>query len=223
MKGAFLVKRNSSIVTGILFFICTGAGFASVAFIGNISDASTLIQACKPGGGLVIGALLILLMAFTGTGIAISIYPVIKDKCPGLAAGSLVFRTIEGATISISSILFVSSFSLYQTNLLSEDVGNIILTFRSFFTSYSGAIAFGVGSILYNVAFFKSKLLPQWLSAWGFIGAAMHIIAIVFVAFGHEPFALDLLILNFPIIVQELVMAIWLIVKGYNNTARTIS
>ncbi len=211
------MNRKRSIITGVLFIICTLTGVISVAILGNIVNATTLFVALDNSNLFITGALLILIMAFTGTGIGISIYPVLKDKYPSLAIGSVVFRTIEGAIISIGSIIYISIFALHNADLLTNELAEVLLVIRPFFPSYSGAIAFSLGATLYYIAFYKSKLVPRWLSAWGFVGAVLHMIAIVFVAFGHDPFAPYLMVLHIPIGVQEMVFAVWLIVKGYRE------
>jgi hypothetical protein len=62
---------------------------------------------------------------------------------------------------------------------------------------------------------FSLKLVPRWLSGWGFIGAIL-----VFALLPLEFFSINLTeILDLPIAVQEMVFAVWLIVKGFNPSA----
>jgi hypothetical protein len=61
---------------------------------------------------------------------------------------------------------------------------------------------------------FRSKLIPRWLSVWGFTGAVLYLAEPLLLMFG---FKWELLFA--PLAVQEMVMAVWLIVKGFNRPA----
>jgi len=66
-----------------------------------------------------------------------------------------------------------------------------------------------------NYLLYQSKLVPRWLSGWGFVGAAL-----LWVYYLLQPFSIDLIgILFIPIAVQEMIFALWLIVKGFNPSA----
>jgi hypothetical protein len=61
---------------------------------------------------------------------------------------------------------------------------------------------------------YQSKLIPRWLSVWGFIGAILFPVAWLSL-FGPTisgPFLL-------PLVVNEVVLAVWLIVKGFSPSA----
>jgi hypothetical protein len=87
-----------------------------------------------------------------------------------------------------------------------------------------------VRSIALNYVLYQSKLVPRWLSAWGFIGASLEVIygllGIFGVGMGFD-FGNDILfmvaspyaVLGVPIHLQEMVFAVWLIVKGFNHSA----
>ena len=56
--------------------------------------------------------------------------------------------------------------------------------------------------------------MPRWLSVWGLVGAALYIVPPIGSMFG-----LSLGVLMGPLAVQEMVMAGWLIAKGFNPSA----
>jgi hypothetical protein len=61
-------------------------------------------------------------------------------------------------------------------------------------------------------------LIPRWISVWGFIAVAASLTAALLKFFHVDTgigFYLDIAGM-FP---QELVMAVWLIVKGFNSSA----
>jgi len=75
--------------------------------------------------------------------------------------------------------------------------------------------------MLYSVLY-KSKLVPRFISVWGFIAAIVLITGSVLanIAMFTEISGLGLeLIVAYPIAVAEVMLSIWLIVKGFNPTA----
>ena len=80
-----------------------------------------------------------------------------------------------------------------------------------------GLFAFSIGALLYYYIFYQAKLVPRWLSVWGIIGITLGIINGVLAVFGgiDEMIALSL---DLPIFVNEMVLAVWLIVKGFNTS-----
>ena len=76
-------------------------------------------------------------------------------------------------------------------------------------------ITLGALFILLNVLLYQSNLVPRWLSDWGLAGTVVAIAASCLFMVR----VIDLLTsvyLDFPLALQEIVFAGWLIVKGFN-------
>ena len=73
---------------------------------------------------------------------------------------------------------------------------------------------------MYYIVFYKTKLIPRWLSIWGLVGAALCILSSMLVMFNViGAFSTVQIVLNLPFIgVQEMVLAAWLIIKGFNSS-----
>ncbi len=70
---------------------------------------------------------------------------------------------------------------------------------------------------MYYCIFYQTRLIPRWLSGWGLTGAALCMVAGLLVMLGLIiPVSTIHIVLNLPIAVQEMVLAVWLIVKGFN-------
>ena len=75
---------------------------------------------------------------------------------------------------------------------------------------------YGIGVLILNYVLFQSELIPRWLSVWGLVGGVL-IIAMGFLRmFGHP-----VVYLAIPILLNELVLAVWLIVVGIDSYAIT--
>jgi hypothetical protein len=75
---------------------------------------------------------------------------------------------------------------------------------------------YGVGALIFYFALYQSELIPHWLSIWGLIGATL----IIAMGLLHI-FSYPVVYLAIPIILNELVLAVWLIVIGFNSSTIT--
>jgi predicted Abi (CAAX) family protease len=83
-------------------------------------------------------------------------------------------------------------------------------------------VSAGLGSLTLNYLLYQSKLVPRFLSVWGLIGAALVLLYGLLNLFSLDPLNMlssILTILTLPIAAQEMVFAVWLIVKGFNPAA----
>jgi hypothetical protein len=82
-------------------------------------------------------------------------------------------------------------------------------------------VVFSLGALMLYDMFYRSRLVPRWISVWGFVAIVLHL-STAFLLLFHlvsPDDATTLMIINFPIFLQEMVMAVWLIAKGFNRTA----
>ena len=70
----------------------------------------------------------------------------------------------------------------------------------------------------YYCAFFQSRLIPRWLSGWGIAAIVLMTTAAVLALFNNDAVT-SYVPLALPIFLQEMVLAVWLIAKGYSPSA----
>jgi len=73
---------------------------------------------------------------------------------------------------------------------------------------------FALSALIINYLFYKSKLIPRLLSGWGFIGGELFLLGILLGMFN----LMDPTLLFAPLGLQEMALAAWLIVKGFNSS-----
>jgi hypothetical protein len=84
----------------------------------------------------------------------------------------------------------------------------------------AGVLTFGLGALMYYWVLYQSRLVPRWLSAWGLVGITLVLVAGLLVMFRVAgPLSTTQVVLALPIGVQEMVLAVWLIAKGFNPPA----
>lgn len=220
--------RKNAIIAGILWIIGTAAGVLTFPFLGVVDKPDYLIRMSENAAQVTTGAILILIMAISCASIAIWLYPVLKKQSEALALGSVGFRLIEGALDVVLVIILMSLLSLSQEYVKAgavdtfhfQTLGTLLLAAREWTFGVCMLIPFGVGALMYYVIFYQSKLIPRWLSVWGIIAILLHIATAVLVMFDIlDPESTLHTVINMPIAVQEMVIAVWLIVKGFNIPA----
>lgn len=220
--------RKNAIGTGILFLL----GFAGVpclALIGPLTSGNDFLGKMTAGENqLILGVFMQFVMAAACAGIGISLYPVLNKFNKTLALGAVGFRLIEAvmfivAAISLLSLIplsreFISLGSPETTYF--QTIGSVILSVNNVTSIVFGAMAFNIGALMYYVVFFQSKLIPRWLSVWGLTGSALALTTAILIMFGVINSSSDITtLLNVPIGLNEIVLALWLIIKGFNPTA----
>jgi undecaprenyl pyrophosphate phosphatase UppP len=71
---------------------------------------------------------------------------------------------------------------------------------------------------MYYTLLFQSRLIPRWLSGFGIVAIILMLTACVLALFSGNRIT-SYIPLAAPIAVQEIVLGVWLIVKGFNPAA----
>lgn len=91
---------------------------------------------------------------------------------------------------------------------------------RDWAHGFIAILALGIGALLYYYVLYTSRLVPRWLSGWGLVGAALLVVSTVMAGLAQDfGFTTVNTVLNIPIGLQEMVLAVWLIVKGFDPAA----
>jgi len=78
---------------------------------------------------------------------------------------------------------------------------------------------FAIGAAMLYYLLFQSRLVPRWLSLWGLVAAPLFLIASLSLLWTGDPNATLANILFVPLALQEMVLAVWLIAKGFSAAA----
>jgi hypothetical protein len=216
-------NRKTAVAAGLLFIAATAASLLGTAIEPALTGTDYLTRISENVTRVSGGGLLELIAAGTSAGIAISLYPVLKKWSGTLALGAVVFRAIEAVmyTLGAVSMLALPKVAQQFTEAAGADrswlqaIGDSLVGVRQE-AILAGVFAFAVGALMYYYAFFRSRLLPRWLSGWGIAGALLMLVACLSALFSRNPVT-SYTILIPPIAVQEIVMAVWLIARGFSS------
>ena len=222
-------NRKIAVVAGTLFIIATVADLISrVVLVQPILSAPVdLAKISANESQVLLGALFLFIGAAAAAGIAVALYPVLRTHSEGLAIGSVGFRLIEGVlylgiVACLLSLVTLSQESAKAGPVASSayEVAAVPLMAMRDSLGEVAVLAFGLGALMYYWVFYQSRLVPRWLSAWGLAAIALLMVSGVLVMLGRtEPMSTTQVVLALPIFLQEMVLAVWLIAKGFNRSA----
>jgi hypothetical protein len=94
----------------------------------------------------------------------------------------------------------------------------VLVTAGHTWVNSGSLLAFSIGALLYYIIFYRTKLVPRWLSVWGLVAAILSMASVALVTVGLiAPMGTEQLLMTLiPIMPQEIVFAAWLIAKGFN-------
>lgn len=216
---------------GWLFVLATVAGVLSVLVMRSTLGADDLLAAVQENqGSLLLGEMLIFIMLAAMVGTAVLLWPVLRARSETIALGYVLARLIEVVTLAIglvAGLLLVplgwsaaDGVELAGADVLAETLKN-----ASDWTGYLGAqMIFSITALVLNWAFLRYGLVPRWLSVWGLVGVPLMFLSgflVMFESLNSSASTLNLLVV--PLAVQEMAMAIWLIVKGFSDVGESES
>ena len=214
--------RKNAIIAGILFLIAMVSSLLGGGLLESIIKAPDFLTILSANTSTVfIGVLLEFINGIAVIGIAISLYPVLKQQSESIAIGYVGLRIVESIFCLVSAALPLSLLKLSREylnsgnsgNSYSQILGNFLIGIRSDLGELLIPVFFGLGALLLYYILYKSKLIPRFISAWGFIG----VLLIIFLCFIEVNMIINIIFV-LPIILNEIFLGIWLIVKGFDKS-----
>jgi Domain of unknown function (DUF4386) len=226
--------RKTAISVAVLFLIALFFNIIASSIYKPILDAPDYLASVYPHRIPVkIGVLLDFVCAPAMILIPIVLFPLFKMFDERMALGYVVFRLLEGILHIFLAINSLSLISLSQDYINSgapdvsyyQILGNSIHA-RIEWATLLYIFVYTLGAVLFYCLLLKSGLIPRWLSGWGLFAAVLlstGALLRMFGILGTMPLMKAMAFFAPPIGLQELVMSIWLIVKGFNPSAIELS
>jgi len=227
--------RKTAIIVGVLFITATVVSSLYYVILTPILNAPDyLINVSENEIQVIIGVLFYLIDCAAVVVIPIMLFPIFKKHNEALALGYVGSRIIESVTLIVGHISLLSLLTLSQEYVQAaapdashfQALGALLLAVIDWthllgveivFAS-TALIVFASTALILNYLLYKSKLVPRFISVWGLIGAILLLAEGLLGMFGFS-LTSEISIFSLPIAVQEMVLAIWLIVKGFNPSA----
>jgi len=222
-------NKKTARIVGVLYIIGTIAGMLSVVLTRPVLGGSDfLVNVSTHEIQIIAGALFVLIMGFALAMVPVMMFPLLKKYNEALALGYVVFRgaleTVMYIVLAISWLLLIPVSQEYvkagtPDASYFQTLGAVLLKGHDLIGPVQ-TIVFCLGALIFYYLLYQTKLIPRWLSGWGLIAIIPYLAAGLLVLFGFfGPLSTSEIVLVFPLALQEMVMAVWLIVKGFNPSA----
>lgn len=221
--------RKAARTAGILYIIGTVAGVVTkLVVMPPVAGADDPLAASAQHSGMVVtGALLVLVMGLSLALVPVVLFPVLRRVDERLAIGYLVMRgAVEAACYVLSALSWLLLLPLGQVmsagpgtaspaglrlgSLLAgtDDVGAVL------------ALVFCLGGAMFYLLLYRSGIVPRWIASWGLAAIPLYVAAFVLAMYGViGAGSSELNLLVMPLAIQEMVLAVWLIARGFRPIA----
>ena len=227
--------RMNAVMAGVLYFLGTVFGVLSGVIGGEVLSSfsfgkplvgvDVLGLVAANSSRITIGAFLILMMGISLMAMTVFLYPIFRKDSEELATGIVLFRgALEGTFYFLSTLGFLGLVVLGNEFIATgadsaalQSIGNVLYWFQGRLAPV-GPIFFLIGATCLYISFYRTRLIPRWLSVWGFIGVVFYMASTLLKFFDMNASGIGFY-LELVLAPQEIVMAVWLIAKGFNRSA----
>ena len=211
--GALILAQMVCAV--LVNFVLEAPLFGSPGFLVNAAAHSRQIGV-SVFAGLATGAIFL--------AIAITAFPVFRQRSQALALWlfALAVVGLSLAAVEHMSVMSMVSLSQAYASAAAAEQGQIqalrvVMASARNWAHYLGRFSDGSTLFVLYVALYRFALVPRALAAFGLVGVVLQLTAIAMPFFGHG--------VVFPMLaplgVSQLVLALWLIVKGFRSQEST--
>lgn len=216
-----MTSLTAARLVGALFLISTSSYMISSSILEDLFSLPNYLEQFYPNKDTVTLAMLLeFINSAAAVGVAIIIYPIIKQYNERVAVSYVAFRVIEGIMLLVGAAALLSIVTLSK-ELIETSASNVdylhtmaaVLRKGRFVDFQLGMISLSLCGFILCVTFYQYRLVPRLLSGLGLLGYSVMLLKILFVFFGVS---LGGEWLYLPVALFELILPLWLFVKGFN-------
>jgi hypothetical protein len=222
-------NKTTARIVGVLFVAATAAPILTAPFIGFLGGGvlgeaipDYLVRVSANELQVFMGMLIELIWALAVVGIPVMLFPILNKQNKALALGFYSLRFVEAISTIVGSIILLTLLTLSQESVgvgvpdasYYQTLGSLLLAAREGAFMIGSGLVWSLSALVLNYMLYRSRLVPRWISGWGLVGATLSFATYLL---QFQGISLDVLFL--PIALQEMVFAVWLIVKGFNTSA----
>jgi AAA+ ATPase superfamily predicted ATPase len=211
--------RKTARNAGILFLVAMVSSLVGGGLLESVISAPDYLNQLYISKSLTsVGVFLEFINGFAVIGIVVLFYPVLKRYSQGLALGFAGFRMIESlfcfasAFFPLILLAYIQEYPGGDPEVVSrvQSLGTLLIAARVQIAGLWIPLFFGLGALLFYFILFRARLLPRFISVWGIAGVVLILILNLLKIESEWGILLAL-----PIILNEVFMGIWLIMKGF--------
>lgn len=220
-------SRTTAALAGALFLIAMvssllGGGLIEAA----IGAPNPLAAVAEHTGQVTIGVLLELVNAIAVIGIASLLFPILRRHQEQLARAYLGLRIVEAVFCCVIVIGPLALIALSRQHATAgapattsiEAAVALAVAERAGVASLLIPLFFSLGALLFYTVLYQARILPRTLSIWGLIATTLILLYTLVGLYVEIGLGLTLVFV-LPIIVNEITLGVWLIVRGFSPAA----
>ncbi|MNJ58035.1 hypothetical protein D3C77_536500 [compost metagenome] len=221
--------KTASNIVGVLFILAAVSAVAGLILYDPIlKGPDYLIQGSAHAGQVVLGVVMELILVVSAVGTATAMFPILRKYNETVALWHVCFRFLEAIVITVGIISVLSLLTLSREYVAAgapdiaafQASGTLLKALHDWTFLLGPNFFLGMNTMMYSYIFYKSKLVPRFIPILGMTGSALIILCALLVMFGAiEQLSVWGAILAVPIAANELILAVWLLTKGFNLSA----
>ena len=222
-------NKRAAKVVGVLFLLAAVTAIIGLNLYNPIlKGPDYLINGSEHANQVILGALMELILIVAAVGTATTMFPFLRKYNETIALWHVFFRFLEAVIITIGVISVLSLLTLSREFVAAgvPDVasfqasGTLLKAVHEWTFLLGPNFMLGINTMMYSYIFYKSKLVPRFISILGMTGATLVFIAGLLELFGViQQVSVWGVLLALPVFANEMTLAVWLIVKGFNESA----
>jgi hypothetical protein len=216
-------------IVGVLFIMAAVSAVAGVLLYDPILNGPMyLIEGSEHTNQVVLGAVMELILVIAAVGTATTMFPYLRKYNETIALWHVCFRFLEAVIITIGIISVLSLLTLSREYVASGSAdiasfltsGTVLKAIHEWTFLLGPNFMLGINTFMYSYIFYKTNLVPRFIPILGMTGATLVFICAFLVMFGViEQVSVWGGLLALPVAANEMILAVWLIVKGFNESA----
>jgi len=221
--------RKIALVTGVFFMITIiPAPIAQFFLYDSVLNDVDYIVGAGADANVRLGAFLEVIIAIAIIGTAVTLFPLLKRQHESFALGYVAARIFESTMIVVGIIGLLSVVTLRQefAGVAGAEAASLVEDGRSLVAIHDWTFLLGPGlmpglnDIMLGYLLYASRLVPRALALLGIVAGPVHFASFVAVLLGViEAGSVGQGIASIPVAAFEVILGIWLIVRGFNPSA----
>lgn len=223
-------SRKLAITVGTLYLITHVTSIGAFALYEPVLNHTDYVVGSGSDTQVLIGVLFEIILTLAVVGTAVTLFPVMKRWNEGVALGYVGLRTLEAGIIAVGVIPLLAVVTLRQqmVDTVGADpaalmtVSSVLVALYQWTVLLGPGLVCGTNTVLMAYLMYRSRLVPRFIPMLGLVGGPLIFIVNAAKMFGFvEQNASLLLIAVVPIFAWEVSLALWLILKGFKQSATT--
>ncbi|TXK73394.1 DUF4386 domain-containing protein [Paenibacillus sp. N3.4] len=220
-------NKKAAKIVGVLFILAAVTSIIGLNLYDPIlKDPDYLIKGSEHANQVILGALMELILVVSAIGTATTMFPFLRKYNETIALWHVCFRFLEAVIITVGIISVLSLLTLSREFVAAgaldtaffQASGALLKAVHDWTFLLGPAFMLGINTMMYSYIFYKSKLVPRFISILGMTGATLVFIEALLVMFGViQQISVWGAILALPVAANEMILAVWLIVKGFKE------